>query len=236
MKLSSGLGIVVVGAGHGNGVVGGFGAGVGGGAVGLGGELGHGAEGGGGGGNAAGGSAGGEAGGRAGRAAGIGLGEEAVTGDGEGADDQDADEPDHDGDEDGHDLDQGSLGDDAAAEGLMVDQGDGDTPPGEGGVHGSRQQPGAEEVPDFLRLIGALFWGEEAGDAGEVDTAEGDGKDGGPAERGEAQVTEQVIEGEIGGGVVEDLEGEKGGDDEQAEEHAAGGGDSRRQTGEGESR
>ena len=54
------------------------------------------------------------------------------------------------------------------------------------GVHGGCQQPGAEQVPDFLGLIGALFGGEQAGDAGEVDAAEGDGEDGGPAEGGEA--------------------------------------------------
>ena len=151
----------------------------------------------------------------------IGLREEALAGDGEGADDEDADEPDHDGDEDWDDLEHGGAIHDGGSEGGMVENGDGDAPPGEHGIHSSGEEPGAEEIPDFFGFSFALFGGEESGDAGEVDAAEGDGEYGSPAEGGEGEVAEQVAEGELGGRVVEGFEGEQGGDDETAEEQAA---------------
>ena len=151
----------------------------------------------------------------------VSLGEEAFTGDGEGADDEDAREPDHDGDEDGHDLEQGGLIDDGVTEGGMIEDSDGDAPPGEHGVHGGGQEPGAEEIPDFGRVVGTLFGGEEAGDAGEVDAAESDGEDGGPAQAGELEVAEEVVEGEVGGGVVEELEGQQGQDDDRPKDQTA---------------
>ncbi len=125
-----------------------------------------------------------------------------------------AGEPDHDGDEDGDGFEEGLALDNGVAEGLVVEDGNGDAPPGEHGVHGGGQEPGAKEIPDFGGFFGALFGGKEAGDAGEVDAAEGDGEDGGPAQAGEIEVAEQVIEGEVGGGVVEELEGEQGQDDD----------------------
>jgi hypothetical protein len=205
-KFSAGLNAILGATGHGNGVIRGLGADR------LGG-LGSGAESGG---------SGGGGGGRGERAlargsemgAAVGLREEAVAGDGEGADNEDAAEPDHDGDEDGDGLEQGGAIDDLVAEGLVGEDGDGDAPPGEDGVHGGSQEPGAEEIPDFGRLVVALFGGEEASDAGEVDGAEGDGEDGGPGEAGEGETAEQVLEGEVSGGKVEELKRQQGENDD----------------------
>ena len=167
------------------------------------------------------GSRGGDAGGGLGASSPGGLAEEAVTGHGDGADDKDADKPDHHSHEDGDDLEQGIAGDDGIAEGLVVEDGDGNTPPGEHGIHQGSQHPGTEEVPDFGGFVGTLLRGEEAGDASEVDAAEGDGEDGSPADADELEITEQVREGEVGGGVIEEFEGQESADDEAAEEQAA---------------
>jgi len=150
-----------------------------------------------------------------------GLAEETVTGHGDGTDDQDPDEPNHNCDEDGDDADEGSASDDGIAEGLVVENGNGDSPPGEHGVHDGSQHPGCEKIPDFGRFITALFWGEEAGDSGEVDAAESDGENGGPTDSHEFETTEEIGESEVRGGVVEDLESQQSGDDEGAEDQAS---------------
>jgi len=149
------------------------------------------------------------------------LAEQPLTRHRERPDDQDPDQPHHDCHKDRYYPDQGLAGDHGIAQGVMVEDCQGYTPPGEHGVHGSSQHPGAEQVPDFSLFMGAFFWGEEAGDAGEVDPAEGDRQDSSPADAGEAQITEQVGEGIIGSGVVEGFEGDQGSDDEGAEQQAA---------------
>jgi len=151
----------------------------------------------------------------------VSLAEEPLARHREGADDQDADEPDHDGDEDGDHGQHGALRDEGITQGFVAEDGDRDTPPGQNGVHAGSQQPGGEQVPDFGGFIQALLRGEQAGDAGEVDAAEGQCQDGGPADAGELQITQQVREGKFGGGEVEDLEGAQGGDDDDAESQAA---------------
>ncbi len=91
----------------------------------------------------------------------------------------------------------------------------------ERGVEAGCQQPGAEQVPDLGRLLTALLRGEEAGDAGKVDAAEGDGEHNGPAQPRRLQVAEHVGQGELGGGVVEDLEGDERQDQDKAKNGAA---------------
>ena len=88
-------------------------------------------------------------------------------------------------------------------------------PPGEDGVHGGADQPGTQQVPDFAGFISALLGGEEAGDAGEVNDAEGDGEDGSPGDAEELEGAEEVFEGVIGGGEVEHFKSEEGGEDQQ---------------------
>ncbi len=52
----------------------------------------------------------------------------------------------------------------------------------------------AREVPDLARFVGcALFGGKEAGDACEVNTAEGNGGDGCPGDAKELEIAEEVL-------------------------------------------
>jgi hypothetical protein len=149
-------------------------------------------------------------------------GKEAVTGDGETADDEHADQPDHDGHEDGNDFGEGGAADDRARRRAgVVDDGHRDAPPGEAGVEARREQPRAEEVPNLGRFVAALFGGEDAGDAGEVDAAKGHRQDGGPAHAREGQAAEHIQQGKLGGAEVEYLEGQQGADDHHTPGRAA---------------
>ena len=114
------------------------------------------------------------------------LGEEPVTSHREGTDDEHPDQPDQDATKIGTTRRSVSRATTVVAQGLMIEDSQRDTPPGEHGVHGCSQHPGSKEIPNLVRLIGSLFWGEEARNAGEVDAAEGDGQDGGPANTDEA--------------------------------------------------
>ena len=99
---------------------------------------------------------------------------------------------------------------------AVVEDGDRHAPPGEGGVEARRQHPRAKEIIDFGGFVTALFGGEDAGDTGKVDAAEGDGEDGRPAHTCECQVAEHVVQGILGGAEVEDFEREQGADDHDA--------------------
>lgn len=142
-------------------------------------------------------------------------GEDALASHGEGANDEDAGHPDDKGNEDGHGSGEGFGGDDGGGLEGMGGDCHGDAPPGEDGVHGGTEEPGTEEVPDLARFVGALFGGKEAGDACEVNAAEGNGEDGCPGDAKELEIAEEVLEGKIGGGVIEHLEGNQGSKDHQ---------------------
>ena len=103
----------------------------------------------------------------------------------------------------------------------MAGNGNRHTPPGEGCVHSCRQNPGTEQIPGFSWFIVSLLGSEEAGNSGKVDPAESQCQDRSPAEAGEGQVTKYIIQGELGGAVVEHFECEQRADDDNAPDQAA---------------
>ncbi len=103
----------------------------------------------------------------------------------------------------------------------MVEDRNGDTPPGQDGVHQGGQHPGSEEIPNFGRLVLALFGCEQTGDPGKVDPTKGDRENRSPGDAHEFKIAEHVCEGEVGGAVIEDLESEQGDHNQTTEKDTA---------------
>src|SRR5512133_234893 len=78
-----------------------------------------------------------------------------------------------------------------------------DTPPGQGGVESSRDEPGAEKIPDFCRFCTPLLRREDTGDAGKIDGAESKRQHGCRADGTERQVTKDIAQGEERTRIVE---------------------------------
>src|SRR3990170_5733285 len=102
---------------------------------------------------------------------GVVLGEDPVAGHGNRANHENPDEPDKDGDEGRDGVEQCLAAEDLVSETLMADQSQGYGPPGEGGVHCRRKEPGADQVPGFGWLAIARLGRENPGDPGEVHAA-----------------------------------------------------------------
>jgi hypothetical protein len=65
-----------------------------------------------------------------------------------------------------------------------------------------------------------LFRGEQACQAGKINPAESQRKDGSPGDPGKLQVSEHICQGELGSAVIEDLEGQQGAYNDDAPGHA----------------
>ena len=105
-------------------------------------------------------------------------GKEAVTGKGEGTDNEQAHKPDHGGNKDWYDLDEGGSA--HYGTGLQAGvAGDGNrhAPPGEAGIETRSEQPRAKEVVNLGGFVAPLLWREDASNACKVNAAESDGKD-----------------------------------------------------------
>src|ERR1700690_3542698 len=147
----------------------------------------------------------------------VGSGEEVIAGYRKCTDDKNTDQPNHDGDEDRYNLDEGRITDDRVAGCTgVVDNSHRNAPPGEGGIESSCQQPGAKEIPDLSGFIATLLRREDTGDAGEINSAESNGKNSGPSESGEREIAEYIVQGKLGSAIVENLESQKGADNDHA--------------------
>jgi hypothetical protein len=102
----------------------------------------------------------------------LGKREETVPSNRERIDQQNTDQENHGRHKDGHNFHHCSLTEKDATSGIVLKHCHRDSPPGEGGVKRSRQEPGCKKVPDFGRLIPSLFRCKDAGDASKVNTTE----------------------------------------------------------------
>ena len=115
----------------------------------------------------------------------LSSGEETITCQRECTNDQKAHKPDHCSDKNRHNFEKSCRAHDLTALQVCV-VGDGDryTPPGKCGIEACRQQPSAEEIINLGGFVTSLLGSKNTGDTRKVNAAEGDGKDGGPAQTG----------------------------------------------------
>jgi hypothetical protein len=122
----------------------------------------------------------------------IALAEDALAGHRDRADHQDPYQPNEDGDEDWDRTEQGLAPEDFVAQTLMADQCEGNSPPGERGVHRGSQEPGPEKVPHLCGLTILMLGRENTSNASEIHSTEGYGENGRPAYAGEAQFSKEI--------------------------------------------
>jgi hypothetical protein len=96
-------------------------------------------------------------------------GKDSFTGNREGVDQQHTDQEYQPGHKDGHNTGHRLLAKQYTTFGIVFENGDRNTPPGEGGVEAGSQQPGTKEIPDFSGFITSSFRGEDSGDPGKID-------------------------------------------------------------------
>ena len=105
---------------------------------------------------------------------------------------------------------------------FVVEESQRNGPPGHQGVHCCPEEPGSHQVPDFFRLLPIAIRGKKAHQAGEVDGAEGNGQNGGPAQSRKADRPQQIIEGIAGRIEIEHLKSKKGHQQDNADDGSAG--------------
>jgi len=93
---------------------------------------------------------------------------------------------------------------------AVVEQREGNGPPGHDGVHGSSQQPGAHQVPDLFTLVEPLFGRKQLNQPGKVNRTEGDGQYAGPLQSQKAHVPQQVAQRILSCIEVENFKGDQG--------------------------
>src|SRR6266545_2812862 len=134
------------------------------------------------------------------------CGEETITCQRKGADDQHTDKQYHCCYKDRDDLRHGCIADHRTTRHAgVVDNCNRNTPPSEGGIECRGKEPRTKEVIHFLRFIGSLLWCENAGDASKINSTERDGKNGRPAETCKLQVAEHICQRELRGAEVKNL-------------------------------
>ena len=148
--------------------------------------------------------------------------EKLVAGSGESTDNEHPNQPDEDSDKNGDKAEQNSTRNDRSPEGLMIENCNRNTPPGEHGVHSSSEQPSTEEIPDSMKRRSVLIiWGKQSSNPSEVNCAESNSENGSPTQREESEITEQIGKSELGSREIEKLEREKSGNNNHAKSSRA---------------